>query len=519
MTLSNEKKETIAVASLAFSANIVGKFISMPIGIVVASILGPSDYGLLAIVNMILQYLSYLNLGFLTNITREVPIAYGKGDLKEVELVYSTVFTNFTITTILGLVVLGIAYSLGYDFNGEILPIYLLLIVLIKIAAYADSYFHAYVKGEGKFMIYGQYEMVIKVAVPIMNLILVYYFQLLGMLISLAMTHVVGTLFAYIRLGKPVLRFILNLKKSRELMSTGILMYLNKIIDGVFISISVILAGSFLTREDVGILSFALVIASTGKVPFADILTMMLRRKMAVDGGKYGVQNYPIFKKYFGDKLVIYAILMTTVMAIYVLFYSISVRIFLHKFEASIPIFLILYFAVNYYNIRNFMYAYFNVTMQMNKRSAILLLGIAVNLALGYTAVKMNYGILGIAASTSIAFIVVSLNTIFITFKQIFPNTLKRFTFIFKLSLISALLTGLLYLFRDMMIFQYQPDPTRAVEMIWATLDFIVKALFLTVLSFGLYLSLFRDEKAHIELIKIASHLTDVVKRKTRNSR
>lgn len=516
MTLSKDKKETIAVAGLAFSANIVGKFISMPIGIVVASILGPGDYGLLAIVSLILQYLSYLNLGFLSNITREVPIAYGKNDLKEVDQIYSTVFTNFTITTLIGVLFLGGAYGLGYDFGGELLPLHILLIVLIKIAAYTDSYFHTYVKGEGKFMIYGQYEMVTKIAVPIMNLVFVFYFQLIGMLISLAMTHVVGTLFAYIRLGKPKLRFSWNFPMTKKLMSTGILMYFNKIIDGVFISMGVLLAGVMLSKEDVGVLSFALVIASTGKVPFADILTMTIRRKMGVDGGKHGISNYPIFGKYFGENLIIYAILMTSIMGVYVLFYSISVHLFLGKFQASIPIFIILYFSVNFYNIRNFMYAYFNVTRQMNKRSVILLGGIVVNAVLGYLAIKLELGIIGIAGSIAIAFLVVSLNTIFITFKQVFPDSIKRYSFIIKISIISTILTYLLIIFKDMMIIQYEPEPHKTIEMIWAVLDFIAKAVVLTLMSTGLFLGLFWREKAHLELIKIGAHLTDVILKRKR---
>ena len=36
----------------AMLANIIGKSISMPVGIVVASILGPGDYGTLAIIQL-----------------------------------------------------------------------------------------------------------------------------------------------------------------------------------------------------------------------------------------------------------------------------------------------------------------------------------------------------------------------------------------------------------------------------------------------------------------------------------
>ena len=119
MNISHAKKETIKAGGLSLLANIIGKSISMPVGIVVASILGPGDYGTLAIINLVLQYLGYLNLGFLTNLSREIPIAYGKNDKKEVEIIYSTVLTNFTITNLIGISILGGAYIFDYGYGDE----------------------------------------------------------------------------------------------------------------------------------------------------------------------------------------------------------------------------------------------------------------------------------------------------------------------------------------------------------------------------------------------------------------
>ena len=54
MGITNLKKEIIKSATLSVSANVIGKFIGIPTGIIVASILGPDGYGLLAIVSLIL---------------------------------------------------------------------------------------------------------------------------------------------------------------------------------------------------------------------------------------------------------------------------------------------------------------------------------------------------------------------------------------------------------------------------------------------------------------------------------
>ena len=83
--LGGKKSYTLEAVSFSLVANMFGKFVSIPAGIYIASQLGPSGFGLVAIVNLLLQYIGYLNLGMLGNLTREVPIAYGKKDIKEVE--------------------------------------------------------------------------------------------------------------------------------------------------------------------------------------------------------------------------------------------------------------------------------------------------------------------------------------------------------------------------------------------------------------------------------------------------
>lgn len=507
VSLSKNKKETIKAGFMAFTANILGRFISIPVGIVVASILGPGDYGILAIVNLIIQYLSYLNLGFLANISREVPIAYGQGNTEEVKTVYSTVFTNYTITTILGIVVLWVLYLLGFDYNGDLIFKHIILITAIKLASYADSYFHTYIKGEGKFIIFGQYELVNKIAIPLLNLVMVYFFQLTGMLIALALSHIVGTLFAWMRLGKPYIRFKINFNKTTELMRTGTLMYLNKIIDGVFISVGLIMAGKYLGKVDVGLLSFAMVIASTSKVPFADIFTMTIRRQMGVEGGKYGINNYKHFARFFGTNLIVYALLMTSVLGMLVLFYSMAVNIFLQKFLLSVPIFIILYFSMNLYSIRTFLYAYLNITRQMNKQSVILAVGVLINIFLCYSGIKLGYGVLGIALGVAVSFLVVSINTMYVTFSQIYENQLKKYFFILKILLISTVLTSILYIYSDFTFFTYGSDYHVIKDMVFAVFDLSIKIITFLVISCGSYIVLFPSEKVFAELVMIINHI------------
>jgi len=267
------------------------------------------------------------------------------------------------------------------------------------------------------------------------------------------------------------------------------------------------MAGQFLTKVDVGLLSFAMVIASSSKVPFADIFTMTVRRQMGLEGGKHGIHNYGIFARFFGTNLVIYTLLMSTVIGFFVIFYTVAVDIFLEKFHATIPIFMILYFAINFYSVRTFLYAYLNVTRQMNKRSLILLVGTVINLLLCYFGIQMGYGIIGITIAVSLAFMVVSLNAIWVTFSQVFDRAAIKLFFILKMFLISGLLTGLIYLYSDFRFIAYIPDYHLVGEMVLAAIDLILKLLSFGVLSCILFIVLFPREKVFAELLSIFRHL------------
>ena len=512
MSISEIKKETIKVAYLAFIAHAIGKCISFPVGIIVASILGPSGFGVLAIILLIMQYLRYSNGIFLVNMTREVPIAYGGNDIEEVHRIYSTVLTNYVIATIGGLSILWTIYAIGFDFHGGLLRKYITVITFMALASCAAAYLRAYAKGEGKFIIFAHFELVSMIAVPIIKLIGVYCLGLTGLLISMAVSSIGTSAFVYVRLGRPALRFKIDWQKTVELLRTGIPMYLNKVINGVFISIGLIIAANCLQQADVGILSFAMVIAGHKKVPFGTIFTMTIRRQMGLDGGKHGIDNKAHFAKYFDSTLIVYALFMSSLVGTQVLFYSVAIKIFLPKFASTIPIFVILFFAVNFYNIRHLMYGYLDVTRQMNKRMRILAVGVVVNIALCYLGVKMDYGVIGIATGVGVSLMVVSLNAIYITYKQIFKNPLITYGFVLKLTIISSLLTALIYFYSEFTFVKYGVDYHNIVDMVFATLDCLIKMSSFLVLSFGLYISLFRKNNVYRELKKIVDYMYHTVR-------
>jgi O-antigen/teichoic acid export membrane protein len=507
MSISENKKETIKSGALALTGNLIGKVVSLPVGIYVASVLNPAGYGLLAMVTVIIQYLSYLNLGVLSNINREVPIAYGQNDFDEVKVIYDTVFTNYLITTLFSIIVLWILHLLGLSFTSELSTVHFLIISFIIMTANAESFLHSYLKGEGKFLIYGQYEFVSKLLIPLASLVFVYFFGFTGMLLSLIFTHILGSVFILLKVKWPRLHFSLNLAKTKELFSTGIFMFFNKIVDGFLISIVILLASIFFTSPDLGILSFSLGFFEISKIPFAAILTVTVDRKMAYIAGIHGVDNYKNYSIFLGTTYVVYLLFLSIAFGIFIIFYSIVVKIFLQEYIAAIPLLITLFFALNFYNARFFLNSYINITRQMKKRTVILIVGVLVNIIFGYLSVKLGYGISGLAMVVAFSMIVISVQTVLFVFRQVYGSSKKGYYFLLKILIISGLSTALLYGYQDFKFIYYDLRNFDSLQILLAAADFGIKSISFVTLVFCLFIGLFRQDKVDSEIRSLSQYV------------
>lgn len=505
--LSTGKKETLKVGAITFVANIIGKMISIPVGIFVAGFLGPTAYGILAIVNQTKTILGYGNLGILMNLTRELPIAYGKKDFQEVQIIKDVVFTNYTITTVLGLLVFW-GLSRVQIIPETTIDIYMLLFVtVLVITSNVDSFLHTYVKGEGRFMIFGQYEFVNKLANPLLTLVSVYFFGLYGMIGALIATHLVGSTYTLFRIGNPKINFRLDANKTKVLLSTSIFMYINKLLDTFLISVSILIAGVFFSLSQVGILSYALVIASTSQIPFADIFAMTTDRHMAFHSGQFGTDSYSSYAKYLELPLVMFSLLSSTILGLIVIFYSYTVEIFLEKYITSLPMFIVLYFAMIFYNTRHFVYSYINATRQMNKRSIYLVIGLLMNVAIAMGLIALGTGIISIVYALAISFIFISASSILLVFKQVYENNRTAAVFFIRILVIACCLTLLLYYFTRIKLTPITEVVSgNLYSSVFVIFELIFKLVLFTLFSLGIFSYTFKDYKVLNEIKNYSSY-------------
>ena len=504
--ISQVKRDAIDSGLLALVGNLGGKLISLPVGIYVAARLGTEGYGILSIILVVVQYLSYVNLGMLANLMREVPMAYGRGDHAEVRRIYSTVLTNYGIATLLGLVLFWALFAAGMDLGGVMTSEHALAITVIVVAGNADSYFYTLMKGEGKFVLFGQYELVRPVLLPLANLVLVYLFGLMGMLASHVASHLIGLAFILWRIPLPPVTLRFDLQKTVLLFRTGFFMYVNKIIDGVFTSVGVIMAGRLLNLAEVGVLGFALGVANAGKVPFATIFTVAAHRQMAVEAGRLEVFDGKALVRFFGAPYRIYLLLIGTVLGGVVLAYSVAVPVFLPEYAGSIPLIRILFFASIFYSARIFLNSYIDISGQMTRRTWILGVGIVVNVALCALAASLGYGLMGIGVAVGLSMILISVQTVQLVFGQVYRERNVSHVFLLQILILAVVLTGVLYLLGS------GPGgavPTRPADPSgWLALAWRLgwRGAAYGVFSYFAFVVVFRAHNLHLESLKVGRY-------------
>lgn len=509
--ISEGKKESVKVGAYVFLSAFLGKLVSVPSTIVVASVLGPAEFGLLAIVNIIIQYMSYSSLGMLMNLNREVPISYGRGDGKDVKLTYNVVFTNYIFTTVGALIILWVLTFLGFDFGDGIGAKILLIVTLIVLSSNMSSFLNAYLRAEGKFIIYGQFEIVSKVVIPLSTLVLAYFFGLLGVLISLALGHLIGFLFIYLKLKRPKFNITFSKSKTVSLFRTGSLMFTAKVLDGILLSLGILIVSYFFSEAEVGIFGFALALIAVKKVPFAKAFSITINRKMGLEAGKNGIQNYQNFRKYFERTLIMFLLLCTLVVGLAFLVYSAAIDLFLDKYKDSIMLMLILFSVIIFYNTRVFIYNYLNITNQMVERIKVLFIGLIVATGMSIFLVNQGYGLLGIAISLAISYLIISLRLILIVFNQVFNRKNEVIGFLVKVSIISVALTALLYFLYGQEWFNSNEEGNAFLYYAIVFSEVLLKAVVFVFLCCSLFMILFKNYKVFDEFLGISRHYLSLV--------
>ncbi len=510
--IPESKKVALEVGAMATSGHLLAKVVSVPLGLYVASVLGPSGYGVLAMVVTVAQYMGYANLGMLTNLTREVPMAYGRGDKVAATRIYGVVAFNYALATLVSLGVFWVFFAIGNVPSGLTL-VHAVLLTVIVVTANSESYFYSVLKGEGRFVLYGRYEFVRPVVTPVSNAVMVWAFGLSGMIASIAVQHMIGFGFLVRFMELPPLRLRIDLAETRRLMSTGLKMYFNKILDGLFTSTAIVLGLRYLSPAEVGILSFSLGALAAGKVPFATIIGVTIDRQIMLIAGRAENRSAEVidpaqFRRFFETPFAVYLLWLTLVVGCFALFYGYAVQVFLTEFRAAVWLLPVLFLGLTFYNARTFALSYIDGTRQMGRRSRAMLIGILANACGCLVVLALGWKGLGLAVALSFSMVVVSLQLLIPVLREVGAvRSGGRFVvprLVLLLLFLAVVVAGLIHI---------SPTPASApngAPGVWrwgaSAADLGARMVLFATISYAGFALMFRGVGLHEEVSKLVRH-------------
>ena len=505
-TLSLEKKDVIRLTLVMSSSVIIGRIFSIPSGIVTAKFLGPSLLGVLAIINLIIQYASYTQLGLLQSMPRDIPLAHGKGDKQEAKLIVNAIFTGFFFASVFSVFGLWLVFIIGVTFGGILNVTILIMVTLILIMTNANSFLKNYIKAEGKFMIMGKLELILKFFTPAVTIPAVIFFRLKGALFALLLTEIFSVGYYLISLKKIELNFYLKLRKILNHLKTGFMIFINQINDSIFWSVDLLILAAMMTTSDVGLYSIALGVLALAPT-FSRGVAMKVYRKIMVDGGKYAGSSRKHFRKYTEGIFVSYLLLNSLIIGLSILAYIMAIRIILPRYMDSILIMIILGFGYMVYTSRVFPGFYMNVTNQLHKRLVIFVVGIGLNALLDYLLIIRGYGKEGVAFACSFSFLFISVLILGISFKQIYGNIRSALFFLLKLCSTSAVLSGILIISYKWNVIEYSFISDIYTKILWGAADFAIKGSIYVIICFSTFFLFFKRYNLYRELKPIFSYV------------
>jgi peptidoglycan biosynthesis protein MviN/MurJ (putative lipid II flippase) len=150
---------------------------------------------------------------------------------------------------------------------------------------------------------------------------------------------------------------------------------------------------------------------------------------------------------------------------------------------------------------------FLNATGQLFKWLGIVLGGLGLNAVLDILAIKLGYGLPGVAVSCAVSFLFISVFILGLSLKQIYGTVRSAYALIFKTILSSALVMGIIVACSQWSLKNYPALPTVDQQIWWGILDLALKGLLFAGATIGIYSLMFRRDQPYKELKPVISYI------------
>lgn len=496
----NVKKTIVKVSSKVTFYSLLGNIVNIPCKILIAAFLQPAGYGLLSIVNLILNYSDYGNLGTFNGMNRKIPLLLGKGEEDKANKIAVTTAIWMSFALFFTILFLFALYFVGYDFNGLLTFQNLLIIVFLLIANRLRTFLANYNRGFGAFDVIVTKYSISSILTPVLSAILAYYFYISGVLLAQTITSYI-ILFFFIRyfynIDSPALAFSFSLSEIVKLIKESFPLFLKKVITNLYSTLEILIITLFFSISSLGIYAFGMGIFMSLR-GIVSSLTAVINRNMLFEFGGKGKLDRSIFRKYFESNIVCFFIAVSLLVGISYIFFEIIITNFIPIYADSLVLARILFIEGIFIQSAIIGISYLNACGKLMLNNYIYLIGIATKLFLVYILMYYDMNLLGIAISSAFgSFLVFSLALHF-SITNIYDNKFQ------SLRIIIPLIPTLFFLHLILSEASYFVDYATYESLIYyerimyLIIIGIFKSLFFcisTIVLYSLFFFSFRPEK------------------------
>lgn len=388
--------EHIAKFSLASLIGGIGGFFS---NYFAALLLGPAVLGIWLGAKLVLFYGMNLHLGVQSGMHREVPILRGKCDDAQQSAIINT---SFSFSLIVAAVVSsGVLLSTFILKLGPELTLILRFIAGMLFLLIIQNFYGILFRVRNEFGTVSRVTLIDGLG-NLCSAVLTFFYGLVGFLGGQLLRMFATTCYSYWKSSHAINWYWSN-QVLKSLIQIGFPIMLINLTNFIFITVDRMLILSLLDTKSLGFYSL-------GNLVFTPLLLMFSVSGVVMYtrfGEKYGeTQDSRALKRYLTVPMENLALVIPIVVGLIYIALPLLVKVFLPEYVPGIVPGRILIFGLFFYAIAVLPGNMLLVLNQQRLRLLILLGSVLLNLGVSYMALKLGYGIVGVAAGTALAYLV-----------------------------------------------------------------------------------------------------------------
>ena len=372
------------------------------VALIAARKLGPATWGTWQLLYLILAYSSFIHLGVINGMNREIPVLNGRGDQNSVNLIRAVSLGTVSVSSIMAGFVIFI-FALTTDAITATVPLRWMPMLLIIYLLH--RYLEVYLRSDKSFGHVSLQQLFLAIVFPTIAIPLLITQKLpgyiIGQIIAIFLTclFIIMTSSLHLRVRFSVSESIRLLRIGFPIMTAGILYALMMTVDRVVIS-------TFLTIQQLGYYSLSiLVMGSLTLIPM--VVGQQIYPRMAEAWGR--ASKCKELTPWIRRQVIMSISLTAPMILVAYIILPPTVKHFLVEYTSGISAMKITLVAPLFWGLTS---AFGNFLNTVDKQSYLLLfqiLAVCFNIVLNIVFIRVGLGITGVAIGTTLAFIIHSL--------------------------------------------------------------------------------------------------------------